>query len=72
MSTSPEIDRRAQDLVIFELSGKPSGHVHYARTCLSPKDQADAIAVHERAAELYAELIAAAPGIWASKGADRG
>lgn len=60
-----EIDARAQELVLFELSGKPSGHVHYARTPQQPAaDEAVRIAVHERAAELYAELIAAAPGIW--------
>lgn len=67
-----DIRRKAQEIVIFELQGKPSGHVHYARTSLSPKDQADAIAVHECAAELYAELIAAAPEVWAEKEADRG
>lgn len=81
-----EIDRRAQELVLFELSGMPEGHRHYAGTPqqMLPADEAVRIAVHERAAELYAELIAAAPGIWngrdqliadaenAMKGADRG
>lgn len=58
------IDHQAQELVISELVGQPGSHIHYARRVLSPRDQAVRIAVHERAAELYAELIAAAPGIW--------
>lgn len=59
-----EIDRQAQELVLFELSGKPGGHLHYARCILSPRNEAVRIAIHERAAELYSEPIAAAPGIW--------
>lgn len=65
-----EIDAQAQKLVTFELQGKPLGHVEYARQILSPRDQAVDIAVHERTAELYEELIAAAPGIW--NGRDQG
>jgi hypothetical protein len=65
--SSSEIDRRAQQLVLFELTGRPAGHVHHARYVLSPTTEAVQIAVHERAAELYAELIAAAPGIWNSR-----
>lgn len=67
---SSEIDRLAQELVTFELSGSPTGHIHYARRVLSPRDRAVQIAVHERAAELYEELIAAAPRIW--NGRDQG
>ncbi len=62
--SSSEIDRRAQELVLFELTGYPSGHVHTARYILSPTADAVRVEIHKRAAELYAELIEAAPGIW--------
>lgn len=64
IESSSEIDRRAQELVLFELSGYPSGHQHYARYSLSPRTEAVQIEVHKRSAELYVELIDAAPGIW--------
>ena len=73
MTTPADIETRARDLVLYELQGHPSGHVHTARYILSPTTEAAQIAMHERAAELYAELIAGAPGIWdATKEADRG
>jgi hypothetical protein len=66
VESSSEIDRQAQaqELVLFEMSGYPSGHIHLARYILSPTAEAVQIEVHTRAAELYAELIAAAPDIW--------
>lgn len=74
MTAPADIETRARELVMYELSGKPGSHVHYARTPQQPTaDEPMRIAVHERAAELYAELIAGAAGIWdAAKEADRG
>lgn len=63
----PDIDQRAQELVLYELSGLPRSHRHYAATPQSGYglgDEAERVAVHERVAQLYEELIAAAPGIW--------
>lgn len=62
-----EIDARAAEIVLFELSGLPRSHRHYAATPQSGYglgDEAVRVAVHERAAQLYEELIAAAPGIF--------
>ncbi|HEU5429594.1 MAG TPA: hypothetical protein VFU74_22125 [Actinocrinis sp.] len=67
MSGMPDIDARAAELVLYELSGLPRSHRHYAATPQSGYglgDEAERVAVHERCAELYEELIAAAPGIW--------
>lgn len=69
----PDIDARAAELVLYELSGLPRSHRHYAATPQSGYglgDEAERVAVHERAAQLYEELIAAAPGIW--NGRDEG
>lgn len=67
MSGMPDIDARAAELVLYELSGLSRSHRHYAATPQSGYglgDEAERVAVHERCAELYEELIAAAPGIW--------
>lgn len=71
--SSSEIDRRAAELVLFELSGLPRSHRHYAATPQSGYglgDEAVRVATHERVAQLYEELIAAAPGIF--NGRDEG
>lgn len=68
-----EIDARAAELVLYELSGLPRSHRHFAATPQSGYglgDEATRVATHERAAQLYEELIAAAPGIW--NGRDEG
>lgn len=62
--SSSEIELRARELVLYELSGMPSGHVHHARYILSPRTDAVQIEVHKRAAELHRELIAAATEVW--------
>ena len=62
--SSSEIARRAEKLVMDQLRVKPTQERVIARECLSPRTEADTIAVHEYAAELYEELIAAAPGIF--------
>lgn len=79
--SASEIDARAQELVTYGLSGQVTAHRHCAASETVEPVRA---AVHERAAELCGELIAAAPGIWngrdrlitdaenAMKGADRG
>lgn len=74
MSGMPDIDARAAELVLYELSGLPRSHRHYAATPQSGYglgDEAERVAVHERAAQLYEELIAAAPGIWNGRDAAR-
>lgn len=62
--STAEIEAAARELVMYELSGYPSGHIHTARHTLSPKTDAADIAVHERAARLYQTLTAAAPQVW--------
>lgn len=62
--SSSEIELRARELVLYELSGHPSGHIHHARFILSPRTDAAQIEVHKRAAELYQELLAAATEVW--------
>lgn len=65
-----DIDQRAAELVLYELSGQPRSHRHFAQHILSPRADAVQAATHERVAQLYEELIAAAPGIW--NGRDEG
>lgn len=63
-----EIEARAQELALSQLAGLPSGHVHYVRTLRQlAAGEVVRIAIHERAAELLSELIAAAPGIWSGR-----
>lgn len=55
---------RAEKLVRDELAVRITQHRVIARECLTAPGRADDIAVQEYAAELYAELVKDAPGIF--------
>jgi hypothetical protein len=62
VKSSSEISIAAEAKVMSELEVRAKQHRVIARECLSPTTEPVQIEVHKFAAELYDELIKAAPG----------
>jgi hypothetical protein len=59
-----DISARAEKRVLDELGVRVTQHRVIARECLTAPLRAEDIAMHEYAAELYEQLVEAAPGVF--------
>jgi hypothetical protein len=62
--TDAHISTRAEERVLSELAVRAKQHRVIARECLDSRTQAVDIEMHKFAAELYEQLLAAAPGVF--------